>query len=149
MFRVRGLVGGAGLWLWQTGPLFATGDAIVIDGDNLKVEGINWRLAGLNAPELPTLNGRECRKFNPKRGCVDESSLALTKLVKGRIVVCRRVGFDWRNGRPIGVCTVGDIVINEWLLRKCHAGSPPNKQHRLPHYEAIIAKSKCIWSSVR
>lgn len=116
----------------------------MIDGDNLKIDSINLRLAGLNAPELPVVNGKKCRKHN--RGCVNESSLALAELVRGRDVTCWRVAFDWRNWRPVGICKVGGIEINEWLLKKCLAGSPPNKAHRIPHYEMIFAKRACLAS---
>ena len=138
------IVGVVGLLMLLLGPIIFPGSATVIDGDNLRISGYNVRLAGLDAPELPTVDGRQCRKHNPATGCHNASSSALAKLVKGRTAFCLTIVFDWRNWRPVVICKVGDIEINAWLITNCHAGSPKDPAHRIEYYEEMVRTRTCV-----
>lgn len=136
-----------GLLFLLFGPIVFPGTAKVIDGDSLKLTGYNVRLAGLDAAELPVVDGKKCRKHNPLRSCQNAASKALADLVEGKTVFCLMVAFDWRNRRPVAVCKVNDIEINEWLIKNCLAGSPRNEAHRIAYYEEMIRKRRCNGTS--
>lgn len=141
---LSGVVVGAGaFWLFLLGPLIFPGTATVIDGDSLKIAGYNLRLAGLNAPELPIIDGRQCRKHNLENGCHNGSSLALVDFVEGKVVFCLLAGFDWHYWRPVVVCQANGIEINRWLIKHCHADPPKNKAHRIPGYDGLFAARRC------
>jgi len=131
------------MWHYHRGPLFGYGVAKVIDGDNIEIGWTNWRLVGINAPELPVVDGKECRVFRSRPGCEERASIALDEFLAGRSVTCWWNAYDLRNERPVGSCSVGGVEISEWLLRNCHAGSPKKPAHRVDHYEKIIANRMC------
>lgn len=137
------IVGAVAVWMFLLGPVVLPGTATVIDGDSVKIAGYNVRLAGLYAPELPIIDGRQCRKHNLANGCYNASSTALANLITGETVVCLMVAFDWRNRRPVVICKFNGIEINKWLIQNCLAGSPKNPTHRIPGYEAMISKRPC------
>ena len=136
-------VGAGALWFFLLGPLVFPGTATVIDGDNLSIAGYNVRLAGLNAPELPVVNGRQCRKHNIKNGCHNEASVALADFVEGKTVFCLLASFDWRNWRPVVICQANGIEINRWLIKNCYADPPNEPAHRIACYDELFATRKC------
>jgi endonuclease YncB( thermonuclease family) len=140
---IAGMAAGAALLaLYEHGPVFVVGTAEVVDGDNIRIAGWNVRLIGINAPELPVADGKDCRRFLSRPECVEPSAAALHERVGGRRVSCWILDHD-RFGRPLGVCYWGREELNVWLIENCHAGSPPNPAHRLERYEEIIASRVC------
>lgn len=142
------VIGAALLWWVQFGPVYISGTAKVIDGDSIKIEGTNIRLAGIDAPELPVWDDKKCRKLLSRHGCFDRAAIALHWLVGGQRVRCWIVGSnglsaqgDW--GRPLGVCVHGEIELNEWMLRNCHADLPEKPEHRVWRYRAVAAGRDC------
>ncbi len=91
-----------------------SGTASVIDGDTLDVRGNRVRLHGVDAPEsaqtCKTAAGAEYR-------CGQQAALKLSDYINRRTVTCQRRDTD-RYGRIVGVCKVGGIDINEWLVRE-------------------------------
>jgi len=144
-----GAIAGAGLLWWQQfGPLYVSGTATVIDGDNIKVAGRNIRLVGIDAPEMPTRSGQQCNKLLSRPECIERSAFALHWRVGGEQVHCWITGNDalsaagiW--GRPLGVCFHGDVELNAWMLRTCHADIPDNPAHRVWRYAPVIAQRAC------
>lgn len=134
-------IGAGGMWAWAHLPTTYVGVAQVVDGDNLRVEGHNIRLVGINSPELPD-GPPKCREYLSRPECTEPTALALDRFLNGRQVVCLDVGRDMYF-RPLGICYVDTIEINQWLLEQCLAGSPHNPKHRLPRYEKLIAERKC------
>lgn len=142
------LLGAAAMWSHQFGPLYVSGPAKVIDGDNIKVDGHNVRLLGIDAPELPERAGKECRKLLSRPECFDRSGIALHWKIGGEPVHCWIVGSslmsangDW--GRPLGVCFHGGTELNAWMLRECHADEPENPAHRVWRYRDVMAERDC------
>lgn len=143
-FLLGVFVGVIGITFLFLGPIIFPGTATAIDGDSLRIAGYTVRLAGLDAPELPVVNGRQCRKHNPARGCQNAASSALTDLVRGRTVFCLMVAFDWRNWRPVVICKFNGIDINEWLIKNCYVNPPKDPGHTIPYYDEIFRTRDCV-----
>jgi endonuclease YncB( thermonuclease family) len=142
------IAGAAWLWSVQFGPVHISGSAKVIDGDSIKIDGTNIRLAGIDAPELPVWDDKQCRKLLSRHGCFDRSAIALHWLVGGEEVRCWIVGSDALSARgdwdrPLGVCFHGETELNAWMLRNCHAGLPEKREHRVGRYRAVAAERDC------
>ena len=101
-----------------TTPLFAdiTGIPSTIDGDSLAISGARIRLHGIDAPESRQL----CQKDGQSYRCGQQATLALDGLINRRSVHCKARDRD-RYGRIVAVCFLGDIDLNEWLVRQGHA----------------------------
>jgi endonuclease YncB( thermonuclease family) len=100
--------------------LFAdvTGTPSVIDGDTLDISGARIRLHGIDAPESRQL----CQKDGQSYPCGRQAALALNGLINRRSVHCKARDRD-HYGRIVAVCFLGDIGLNEWLVRQGHAVS--------------------------
>jgi len=144
-----GAIAGAGLlWQQQFGPLYVSGTATVIDGDNIKVTGRNIRLAGIDAPELPERGGKDCRKLLSRTECIERSAYALHWRVGGERVRCWITGAsalsaEGELNRPLGVCFHGETELNAWMLRACHADLPEDPAHHVWRYASVIAQRAC------
>jgi len=144
-----GMVAGAILiWTKAYGPLFLSGPAEVIDGDSLRVEGVNVRLVGIETPELPPSNGKDCRTLLSRPGCMNRSAMAMRWRVGGKPVRCWITGRnalsafgDWE--RPLGVCFHGDTELNAWLMRNCLAELPEKPEHRVWRYWRMTSARNC------
>ena len=80
-------------------PAFAQ-DFEVIDGDTLKAPwSERFRIVGIDAPEL----GQQCERNATPYPCGQEARQALTRLLRGKEVVCASEGKD-RYGRTLAVC---------------------------------------------
>lgn len=98
-----------------------SGPARVVDGDSIVVAGQMVRLEGLDAPEWDQL----CHRGDPPRAhrCGLTAKDALRNLIAGRPVTCRGVvqpngGVTDRYGRFLGICSVGGVEINAWLVER-------------------------------
>jgi endonuclease YncB( thermonuclease family) len=93
------------------------GMAKVVDGDTLVVNGTRVRLEGIDAPEV----GQTCkRRMIGAWACGTESTNALARLIEGKPVRCDSRGLD-KYGRTLGVCFLGDLDVNAWMVRQGHA----------------------------
>lgn len=91
-----------GASLSDTGGL--SGRAIAISGDALRVGGVIVRLSGIDAPE-PT---QPCFKANGRSwSCSASATNALSRLVRGRSVICDISGTD-DSGHKLASCRAGD-----------------------------------------
>ncbi|OKO72859.1 thermonuclease family protein [Bradyrhizobium sp. AS23.2] len=90
-----------------------TGRASVIDGDTLEIHGTRVRLWGIDAPESNQL----CRDDDAKHfRCGAKAANDLDSFIVGRPVKCVEVDRD-RYGRSVGVCTVNNTDLADWLVR--------------------------------
>jgi endonuclease YncB( thermonuclease family) len=143
-----GVLGAAFLWWGQFEPVYVSGAATVIDGDNIKIGEQNIRLAGIQAPEMPVRKGKKCNKLLSRPECIERSSYALHWRVGGEHVRCWIVGQSivsardkWN--RPLGVCFHGETELNAWMLRACHADLPEDPAHHVWRYYPITAARNC------
>lgn len=143
-----GVLGAASLWSYQFGPLYMSGTATVVDGDSIKISGENIRLAGIDAPEMPKREGKQCNKLLSRPECIQSSAIALHWRVGGETVRCWIVGDSFLSARgkwdrPLGVCFHGETELNAWMLRECHARLPADPAHRLPRYATVFTERDC------
>lgn len=98
-------------------PAYAiSGKAYVHDGDTISISYQKIRLHGIDAPEM----GQMCYRHRKKYDCGKEAKWALFHKIKNKNVRCRIVDTD-RYRRKVGVCFIGSLNINEWLVEQGHA----------------------------
>ena len=90
----------------------------VLDGDSLAFGALRIRLQGIDAPELK----QECRdiKSNQLYKCGEISKDYLISLIAKQSVKCSNEGLD-RYKRQIGYCYVGDVNLNQEMVRSGNA----------------------------
>jgi endonuclease YncB( thermonuclease family) len=90
------------------------GRASVVDGDTLEIHGTRIRLWGVDAPESSQL----CRDDDAKHfRCGARAANDLDAFIGNRPVTCIEVEQDRRHGRRVGVCTVDNTDLADWLVR--------------------------------
>lgn len=109
----------------------------VIDGDTLVLTGkVRLRLRGIDAPELAFCGGAEAKQ-------------ALESLVSDQRVVVTEQIID-QLGRPMGLVTVGDTLVNETILQqgwgRFHSDDTSAREALKTAYETAKAQSLGIWS---
>ena len=87
------------------------GRPYVTDGDTIRIGKIRIRLYGIDAPE----SSQKCKIDGKEWGCGSEATQALIKIIGQKLVSCNRKGVD-RYKRVIGVCRVGAIDLNAWMV---------------------------------
>ena len=114
----------------------------VIDGDSLFLGNKEIRLEGIDAPEYHQTCYNQEEKAYP---CGELSYKALQKLVNNRVVRCRKIVKD-KYKREISECWVGDININEWMVRNGWAVAYTRYTKAYEGAEAEAkAKQRGIW----
>ena len=94
-----------------------TGLADVTDGDTVVINGTRIRLEGIDAPEA----GQTCGTRNGGSWpCGASAATALRRLIEGEAVRCDPHGID-KYGRMLGVCFLGEVDVNAWMVRRGHA----------------------------
>lgn len=94
-----------------------TGIADVTDGDTVIIHGTRIRLEGIDAPEAgQTCTGRTGAPWP----CGASAATALRRLIEGKAVRCDPQGVD-KYGRMLGICFLGDVDVNAWMVRRGHA----------------------------
>ena len=93
-----------------------SGPVRVVDGDSLEIGKRRLRLKGIDAPEYR----QRCFRQGGEYDCGIESAGYLRQLVGGQAVQCRGEGID-RYGRDLVRCRIGDIDLNETMVRSGHA----------------------------
>ena len=94
-----------------------TGVADVTDGDTVVISGIRIRLEGIDAPEAGQTCGTRTGGSWP---CGAAAATALRRQIEGKTVRCDPHGID-KYGRMLGVCFLGDVDVNAWMVRRGHA----------------------------
>ena len=93
------------------------GNAIVIDGDTIKILNKRIRLHGIDAPEKK----QKCIKSIKEYNCGIVATEALIKKINKNKVDCLLQTNKDRYNRFIGVCFVGQIDINRWMVKNGYA----------------------------
>ena len=93
------------------------GNPTITDGDTIKIINKRIRLHGIDAPE----NAQLCKKNSKEYSCGKIASVALAKIINKNQVTCRVQDRLDRYKRYIGVCFIGSINLNRWMVRNGHA----------------------------
>ena len=89
----------------------------IIDGDTIKILNKNIRLHGIDAPEKKQI----CYKNSNKYNCGKESTSSLIKKINKNLVNCMvQVKLD-RYKRYLGICYLGKLNLNKWMVRNGYA----------------------------
>ena len=84
----------------------------ITDGDTIKISHKRIRLYGIDAPEKKQI----CVKNFTKYSCGQEATNNLKKKIDGKLVTCKVQEKLDRYKRYIGVCFIGDIDLNKWMV---------------------------------
>ena len=85
----------------------------ITDGDTIKILNNRIRLHGIDAPEKKQICIKNYKKYN----CGNEATIALTKRIDGNLVFCKVQNKLDRYKRYIGICFVGEVNLNKWMVR--------------------------------
>jgi|TARA_B100000780_G_C20969523_1_gene387083 endonuclease YncB( thermonuclease family) len=91
----------------------------ITDGDTIKILNKRIRLHGIDAPEKKQI----CIKNFKEYSCGQEATNALKKKIDGKLVTCKVQNKLDRYKRYIGVCLLGDVNLNKWMVRNGYAVS--------------------------
>ena len=84
----------------------------IVDGDTIHIKSNKIRLHGIDAPETK----QTCKINNEDWYCGKQSTKELKNLINNRKVECIVNDID-RYKRYIAICSVNDIIINQWMVR--------------------------------
>lgn len=121
------------------------GTAFAQDGDSLILRGEKVRLAGIDAPELH----QTCQRYEERWNCGHDSAKYLAKLVAQDVTICEYTKRD-RYKRPVATCTVGNVNLNEAMVKTglavaYHKYNPPEN---VIQAEKIAKSAKAgLWES--
>ena len=119
------------------------GVASVTDGDSLVIHGQRIRLEGIDAPE----SRQVCSKEGQSWRCGQKASLALADHIGRQTVRCEHLGTD-RYQRVLARCFLGDLNLNEWMVRQGWAVAYRQySQDYVEAEDAARAQAAGIWSS--
>ncbi len=103
-----------------------SGKAQIVDGDTIKINKKKIRLFGIDAPEREQV----CKKkfvyfviinFQKDYKCGKDSTTALSKKIKNKLVKCIIKNNKDRYGRFIAICYVKNLDVNGWLVKNGYA----------------------------
>jgi endonuclease YncB( thermonuclease family) len=89
----------------------------ITDGDTIKILNKRIRFHGVDAPE----NKQICIKNFKKYRCGQEATNALKKKIGRKLVTCKVQNKLDRYKRYLGVCFLGVINLNKWMVRNGYA----------------------------
>ena len=89
----------------------------IIDGDTIKILNKRIRFHGIDTPEKKQF----CVKNFKKYRCGQEATNALKKKIDGKLIICKVQGKLDRYKRYIGVCFLGEVDLNKWMVRNGYA----------------------------
>ncbi len=94
-----------------------TGKPYVTDGDTVRISGERIRLEGIDAPERK----QRCKDSSGKSySCGLVSTAALRTKTGSNSITCEGTARD-RYGRFLGICYLGELDLNGWLVRNGYA----------------------------
>ena len=94
-----------------------SGIPIITDGDTIKILNKRIRFHGIDAPEKKQI----CIKNSKKYRCGQEATNALIKKINGKPIACKVQDKLDRYKRYLGVCFLGNIDLNKWMVRNGYA----------------------------
>ena len=89
----------------------------ITDGDTIKILNKRIRFHGIDTPE----KNQFCIKNSKEYRCGQEATNALKKKIDGKLVICKVQDKLDRYKRYIGVCFLGDVDLNKWMVRNGYA----------------------------
>ena len=115
----------------------------IIDGDTVKILNKRIRFHGIDTPETKQL----CVKNSKEYRCGQEATNALKKKIDGKSVTCKVQDRLDRYKRYIGVCFLGGINLNKWMVRNGYAVAYRRYSKDYIEDENYARKSKLgLWS---
>jgi endonuclease YncB( thermonuclease family) len=115
----------------------------IIDGDTIKILNKRIRLHGIDTPEKKQICFKDSKKYN----CGKKATNALTKKIDRNRVVCKIQDRLDRYKRYIGVCFVGEINLNKWMVRNGYAVAYRRYSKEYVKDEDYAKKNKLgLWS---
>ena len=93
------------------------GKPIITDGDTIKIANKRIRLHGIDAPE----NKQLCKKNFKEYSCGIVATEALVKKINKNKIKCKVQDRLDRYKRYIGVCFIGEVNLNQWMVRNGYA----------------------------
>ena len=116
----------------------------IIDGDTVKILNKRIRFHGIDTPEKKQF----CVKNSKKYRCGKEATNALKKKINGKLVTCKVQDKLDRYKRYIGVCFLGDVDLNKWMVRNGYAVAYRRYSKDYIEDENYAKKNKIgLWSS--
>lgn len=118
---VGALIGAGSVVLYErttaTTPGQIAGRPFVIDGDTIDIQGRRIRLDMIDAPESAQL----CQDAaGQDYECGRVATMALANKIGWQSVTCTDRGRD-RYGRTLGVCSLGELDLNGWMVEQGYA----------------------------
>ena len=89
----------------------------ITDGDTIRILNKRIRFHGIDALEKK----QTCIKNFKEYRCGQEATNVLKKKIDGKPVTCKVKEKLDRYKRHIGVCFLGDVDLNKWMVRNGHA----------------------------
>ena len=115
----------------------------ITDGDTIKLQNKRIRLHGIDTPEKKQICTKNFKKYN----CGKEATKELKKKINGNRVVCNVQDRLDRYKRYIGVCFVGEINLNQWMVRNGFAVAYRRYSKNYVKDENYAKKNKLgLWS---
>ena len=90
-----------------------SGFPIITDGDTIKLANKKIRFHGVDTPEKKQICYRNSKEYN----CGKEATDALANKIDKNSVTCKLQYKLDRYKRYIGVCFIGEVNLNKWLVR--------------------------------
>ena len=115
----------------------------ITDGDTIKILNKRIRLHGIDTPEKKQICFKNSKKYN----CGKKATDALTKKIDRKRVICKVQDKLDRFKRYIGVCFVGEINLNKWMVRNGYAVAYRRYSKEYVKDEDYAKKNKLgLWS---
>ena len=115
----------------------------ITDGDTIKILSKRIRFHGIDTPEKKQI----CIKNSKEYRCGQEATNALIKKINGKIVLCKVQDKLDKYKRYIGVCFLGDVDLNKWMVRNGHAVAYRRYSKDYINDENFAKKNKIgLWS---
>jgi endonuclease YncB( thermonuclease family) len=94
----------------------------IVDGDTIVLDGIKIRLKGIDAPESKQecVSYSEVNKKKTKIPCGEIATAELKSIIGKNKINCSNEGTDFYK-RQLSYCYVGDLNINEEMVRRGYA----------------------------
>tara|TARA_B100001059_G_C17605998_1_gene462006 strand:+ start:337 stop:807 length:471 start_codon:yes stop_codon:yes gene_type:complete len=119
------------------------GKPIITDGDTIKITNKRIRLHGIDAPE----NKQLCKKNFKEYSCGIVATEALVKKINKNKIKCKVQDRLDRYKRYIGVCFIGEVNLNQWMVRNGYAVAYKRYSKDYINDEKYTKKNKLgLWS---
>ena len=115
----------------------------ITDGDTIKIDNKRIRFHGIDAPEKKQICNKDLKKYS----CGKKATEALTKKINGKRVVCKVFDRVDRYKRYLGICFLGEINLNKWMVRNGYAVAYKRYSEDYIDDEKYAKKNKIgLWS---